>query len=104
MGCEHLGEDHLPFKATAAIFGCIPDYREPSPGLDLTVLTKFEESAMESDILLAGDLGQDIDQSDADTSYILTTEVDLEMDVLAKQLKVGSRRLVNDVIFKNLVV
>ena len=51
-----LGEDQLPFKATAAMFGCIPDYREPSPGLDSTVLTEFEGSAMESDVLSAGDL------------------------------------------------
>ena len=50
------------------MFGCIPDYREPSPGLDLTVLTEFEVSAMESDVLSAGDLGQDTDQSDTETS------------------------------------
>ena len=75
-----LGEDQLPFKATAAMFDWIPNYREPSPGLDFTVLTEFEGSAMESDVLLAGDLGQDTDQSDVDTSYISATEVDMEMD------------------------
>ena len=42
-----LGKDKLPFKAQAAMFGCIPDYREPSPGLDSTVLTEFEGSAVE---------------------------------------------------------
>ena len=75
-----LGEDQLPFKATAAVFGCIPDYREPSPGLNLTILTEFEGSAMESDVLSAGDLGQDTDQSDTETSYILATEADMETD------------------------
>ena len=73
-----LGEDQLPFKATAAMFGCIPDYREPSPGLDLTVLTEFEGSAMESDVLSAGDLGQDTNQSDTETSYMSATEADME--------------------------
>ena len=68
-----LGEDQLPLKATAAMFGCIPDYREPSLGLDLTVLAEFEGSAMESDVLSAGDLGQN-------TSYVLATEVDMEAD------------------------
>ena len=52
-----LGEDQLPFKATAAMFGCIPDYREPSPGLDSNLPTEFKGSAMESDVLSAGDLG-----------------------------------------------
>ena len=33
-----LGEDQLPFKATAAVFGCIPA-RESSPGLDSTDVT-----------------------------------------------------------------
>ena len=75
-----LGEDWLLFKATAAVFGCTPDDREPSPGLDLTILTEFQGSAMESDVLLAGDLGQDTDWSDADASYILVTAVDMEMD------------------------
>ena len=51
-----LGEDQLPFKATTAVFGCIPDCRESSPGLDSTILTEFEGSAMESDVLSAGDL------------------------------------------------
>ena len=54
-----LGEDQLPFKAMAAMFGYIPDCRESSPGLDLTVLTEFEGSTMESDVLLADDLEQD---------------------------------------------
>ena len=75
-----LGEDQLPFKATEAMFGCIPDYREPSAGLDLTVLTKFKGSAVESDVLLAGDLGQDTNQSDPETSYMSATEVDMETD------------------------
>ena len=51
-----LGEDQLPFKAMAAMFGCIPDCRESSPGLDSTVLTEFDRSAMESDVHSAGDL------------------------------------------------
>ena len=51
-----LGEDQLLFKATAAMFGCIPDCRESSPGLDSTVLTEFDGSAMELDVLSAGDL------------------------------------------------
>ena len=75
-----LQEDQLPFKATAAVFGCIPDYRESSPGLDSTILTEFEGSAMESDVLSAGDLGQDTDQSDTETSYMSATEVDMETD------------------------
>ena len=41
-----LGEDQLLFKATAAMFGCIPDQREPSAGLDSTILTEFKRSAM----------------------------------------------------------
>ena len=76
-----LGEDQLPFKATAAMFGCIPDYREPSPGLDSTVLTEFKGSAMESDVLSAGDLGQDTDRSDTETSYVSATEVDIERNM-----------------------
>ena len=75
-----LGEDQLLFKAMAAMFGCIPDYREPSPGLDLTILTEFEGSAKESDVLSAGDLGQDTNQSDIETSYMSATEVDMETD------------------------
>ena len=35
---------------------------------------------MESDVLSARDLGQDTDQSDTETSYVLATEVDLETD------------------------
>ena len=75
-----LGEDQLPFKATAAVFGCISDYRETSPGLDSTVPTEFEGSAMESDVLLVGDLGQDTDQSDTEISYVSATDVDMETD------------------------
>ena len=76
-----LGEDQLPFKATAAVFGCIPECRESSPGLDSTGLTEFEESVMESDIFSAGNLGQDTNQSDMENSYTSGTEVDMEMDV-----------------------
>ena len=75
-----LGEDQMPFKTTAAMFGCIPDCRESSPGLDLTVLTEFEGSAMESHVLLAGDLEQDPDHSDTETSYVSATEADMETD------------------------
>ena len=77
-----LGEDQLPFKATAAVFGCIPECRETSPGLDLDSLglTELEGSAMESDVLSAGDLGWDTDQLDMENSYTSATEVDMEMD------------------------
>ena len=75
-----LGEDQLPFKATSAVFGCIPECRETSLGLDSMSLTEFEGSAMESDVLLAGDLGQDTDWSDIENSYTLATEVDMETD------------------------
>ena len=75
-----LGEDQLPFKTTAAVFGCIPDCREPSPGLDLTALTEFEGSAMELDVLSAGDLRQDTNHSDMENSYVSATEADMEMD------------------------
>ena len=89
-----LGEDQLLFKATATMFGCIPDsrepscitdYREPSPGLDSTILTEFERSTMQSDVLSAGDLGQDTDQSDTETSHVLATEADMETDAQAEQ-------------------
>ena len=50
-----LGEDQLLFKATAAMFGCIPDCRELSPGLDWIVLTEFDGSAMELDVFSIGD-------------------------------------------------
>ena len=62
------------------MFGCIPDYREPSPGLDLTIPTEFEGSATESDVLSARDLGQDTDWSDTETSYMTATEMDMETD------------------------
>ena len=75
-----LGEDQLPFKATAAVFGCIPDCRESSPGLDFTVSTEFEGSVMESDVLSAGNLGQDTNCSDTETSYVSATEADMETD------------------------
>ena len=54
-----LREDQLPFKATAASFGCILDQREPSLGLNSTIPTEFEGFAMKLDVLSAGDLGQD---------------------------------------------
>ena len=57
-----LGEDQLPFKATAAVFGCIPECRESSLGLDSMDLTEFEVSAMESDVLSPGYLRWDTDQ------------------------------------------
>ena len=75
-----LGEDQLPFKATAAMFICIPDCRESLLGLDLTVLTEFDGSTMESDVFSAGDLEQDPDHSDTETSYVLVTEADMETD------------------------
>ena len=54
-----LGEDELPLKTMVAIFGCIPDEREPSLGLGSSVPAEFEGSAIELDVLSAGDLGQD---------------------------------------------
>ena len=60
-----LGEDKLPFKATAAMFGCIPDCRESLAESDLTVLTEFDGSAMELDVLSAGDLEQADMETDA---------------------------------------
>ena len=62
------------------MFGCIPDCRESSPGLDSTVLTEFDGSTMESDVLLAGNLGQDTDCSDTETSYVSATEAGMETD------------------------
>ena len=35
---------------------------------------------MESDVLLAGDLGQDTNWSDTETSYMSATEADVETD------------------------
>ena len=52
-----LGEDQLPFKVTVAIFCCVPEPAEFSPGLESSVLTEFKGSAMESDVPSAGDLG-----------------------------------------------
>ena len=49
-------------------------------GLDLTALIEFEGSAMESNVLPAGDLGQDTDHSDMENSYMSATETDMEMD------------------------
>ena len=77
---SNLGEDQLPFKATAAVFGCFPECREPSLSLDSMGLTEFECLAMKSNILLAGDLGWDTDQLDMKNSYTSPTEVDMEMD------------------------
>ena len=74
------GEDQLPFTAMASVFGCIPDCRESSPELDSTVLTEFDGSAMELDVLLAGDLEQDPNHSDMETSYVLAIEADMETD------------------------
>ena len=74
-----LGEDQLPFKVTIAIFSCVPEPAEFSPGLDSSVLTEFEGSAMESDVLSAGDLGQET-ETDTEASYVSTTEADMEMD------------------------
>ena len=75
-----LGEDQLLFKATADVFGCIPECRKSSLGLDSTDLTEFKGSDMESDVLSAGDLGQYTDQSDMENSYTSATEVDMETD------------------------
>ena len=72
-----LGEDQLLFKVTAAIFSCVPEPAEFSPGLDSSVLTEFEGSAMESDVLSAGNLGQET-KTDAETSYVFATEADME--------------------------
>ena len=76
---SNLGKDQLPFKATAAVFGCIL-VRESSPGLDSTALTEFEGSAMESDVLSAGNLQQDTNHSDTENSYMSATEADMETD------------------------
>ena len=72
-----LGEDQLLFKAMAAMFGCIPDCRESSPGLDSMILTEFDGSAMESDVLL---VEQDPDPSDMETLFVSATEVDMETE------------------------
>ena len=75
-----MGEDQLPFKATTAVFGCIPECRKSSLGLDSMGLTEFEGLAMESDVLSAGDLWWDTDWSDTENSYTSATEADMEMD------------------------
>ena len=75
-----LGRDQLLFKATAAVFGCIPA-RESSPGLDSTAVTEFKGCAMELDVLLVGDLQQETDCSDTENVYLSATEVDMETDV-----------------------
>ena len=72
-----MGENELLFKATAAVFSCIP-VRESSPGLDSTALTEFEGSVMESDVLSTGDLKQETEHSD--DSYTSATEADVETD------------------------
>ena len=66
-----MGENKLPFKATAAVFGCI-SVRESSPGLDSTILMEFEGSAMESDVLSSSDLQQETEHSD--DSYTSATQ------------------------------
>ena len=101
-----LGEDQLPFKVTMTIFSCVPEPAEFSPGLDSSVLTEFEGSAMESDVFSAGNLGQET-ETDTEASYVSTTEADMEM---AKQLKqrCESRRKKTDemwtVIFLNFII
>ena len=62
------------------MFGCIPECRESSLGLDSVGLTEFEGLAMESDVLSAGDLGQDTDKSDTENPYTSATEADVETD------------------------
>ena len=74
-----LGEDQLPFKATIAIFGCVPEPTEFSPGLDSSVLTEFKGSAMEFDVLSAGNLGQET-ETDTEVSYVSVTEANMETD------------------------
>ena len=74
-----LGEDQLPFKVIVAIFSCVPEPAEFSPGLDSSVLTEFKGFAMESDVLSAGNLGQET-ETDTEASYVSVTEADMEMD------------------------
>ena len=74
-----LGEDQLPFKVTIAIFSCVLEPAEFSPGLDSSVLTEFEGSATESDVLSAGDLGQET-ETDTEASYVSATEANMGMD------------------------
>ena len=64
-----LGEDQLPFKVTVAIFSCVLEPAEFSPGLDSSVLTEFKGSAMELDVLLAGNLGKET-EIDTEPSYV----------------------------------
>ena len=66
MGHEYLREVCLQFKATAAVFGCIPAI-EPLAGLNSTAVTEFNGSTMESVMFSAGDLHQDTDHSDTQT-------------------------------------
>ena len=74
-----LGEDQLPFKVTIAIISCVPEPAEVSPGLDFSVQTEFEGSAMELDVLSAGNLGQET-ETDTEASYVSVTEADMETD------------------------
>ena len=83
--CSHtvdhgtLGAVNLQFKATA-IFGCIPD-REESPELDSTAAMDFETSTLESDVMSAEDLHQDMEHSDTETSYASATNMEVNMDI-----------------------
>ena len=74
-----LGKDHLPFKATVAIFSCVMNPTEFSPGLDSSVLTEFKGSAVELDVLSAADLGQET-ETDTEASYVSMTKAAMEMD------------------------
>ena len=74
-----LGEDQLPFKVTITIFSCVLEPAEFSPGLDSSVLTEFEGSAMELDVLSAGDLGQET-ETDTEASYVSVTDTNMKTD------------------------
>ena len=81
-----LGEDQLLFKVTIAIFSCVQEPAEFSPGLDSSVLTEFEGYAMELDVFSAGDLGQET-ETDTEASYVSATKADMEMDAKVEQPK-----------------
>ena len=74
-----LGEDQLPFKVTVSVFSCVLEPAKFSSELDSSVLTEFKGSTMESDVLSAGDLGQET-EIDTKASYVSVTEADMEMD------------------------
>ena len=110
MDSEHLGGgDHLPFKVTVAVFSFVLEPTEFSPKLDSSVLTEFKGSAVELDVLSAGNLGQET-KTDTEASYVSATEADMETDAQAEQSKqrCESRRKKTDemwtVIFLNLVI